>query len=90
MVLKLIIIISSLSFLIYPDGRSLYDTTKKRADKEMSKYWQGLEYALEKVEMIDPTGFELYRVNKANSDQLEYVLFDEAPSKVDIFIYGNF
>ena len=87
MVLKLLVIITSLSFLVSSGGSTLYNTTKKRADKEMSKHWQDLEYTLEKVELIEPSGFELYRVNKTKSDQLEYVLFDEAPSKVDTFIY---
>lgn len=87
MVLKLLVIITSLSFLISSGGSTLYDATKKRADKEMSKYWQDLEYELEQVELIEPTGFELYRVKKTNLDQMEYVLFDDAPSKVDIFIY---
>jgi Na+-translocating ferredoxin:NAD+ oxidoreductase RnfG subunit len=87
MVLKLLLIVSSIGLLFNPNGRTLYDITKKRADKELSKYWQQEEYELAKIELSTPSEFELYNVRKGNSDHPEYVLFDEAPSKVDTFIY---
>jgi Na+-translocating ferredoxin:NAD+ oxidoreductase RnfG subunit len=87
MVLKLLLIFTSLGVFLGPNERTLYDITKRRADKEMSKYWQDENYDLVKVELSSLTEFELYSVSKGNSGIMEYVLFDEAPSKVDTFIY---
>ncbi|RLD24568.1 MAG: hypothetical protein DRI71_02205 [Bacteroidetes bacterium] len=87
MVLKLFLIISSFYFIPIPGGKSLYDITKKRADKEMSKFWQDDEYTLVRVALPNQRGIELYSVNLENLIPTSYVLFDEAPSKVDTFVY---
>ena len=87
MVLKLFLIISSFHFIPAPGGKSLYDITKKRADKEMSKFWQDDDYDLTRIELPNQPGFELYSVTQGSLNLTSYVVFDEAPSKVDTFVY---
>ena len=87
MVLKLFLIVSSFYFVLSPKGHSLYDLTKKRADKELNKFWQDAEYNLEKVMGLpNQSPLELYSVRRKSAPS-GYVLFAEAPSKVDTFVY---
>ncbi len=87
MVLGLLFLLSS---LIYPGSNqqpSLYAYTKKRADKVLNKYWEDEEFTLTRINLTKNNLAEIYAVHQGNSNPYAYVLFGEAPSKVDTFIY---
>ena len=85
MVLK--IYITLISLIINLEGPSIYSTTKKRADKVLSKYWQDEEYNLSRVRLSSAAQPEIYSVQQGNSKPFAFVLFAEAMGKVDNFTY---
>jgi Na+-translocating ferredoxin:NAD+ oxidoreductase RnfG subunit len=52
----------------------------------LNKYWQDNEFTLVRKK-LDSDQPEIYTVNRGTSAPFAYILFDEAPSKVDTFIY---
>lgn len=87
MVLGLIILLSELLLPVHTQPTSLYAYTKKRADKVLNKYWPGDEFTLTRKAVPLAKPIEIYEIKQGNSTPFAYVLFDEAPSKVDTFIY---
>ena len=85
MVLKIYIVLIGL--IINLEGPSIYSTTKKRADKVLSKYWQDEEYNLSRVRLSSAAQPEIYSVQQGNSKPFAFVLFAEAMGKVDNFTY---
>ncbi len=85
MVLKAVLVLYAI-ILAYPQEASLYKITMKRADKVLNKHWQDDEYNLTRVELGSGQP-EIYSVQQGNSKPYAYILFGEAPSKVDSFIY---
>ncbi len=87
MVLKIFILSLALIFSLPEDPSSLYAITKKRADKFLNKYWQDEEYNLSRVNLNNINHPEIYSVQQGNSKPFAYLLFAEANSKIDTFIY---
>ena len=87
MVLKSIILSLVLIFSLPDEPSTLYSTTKKRADKILNKYWQDQEHNISRVSLSGNNQPELYSVEQGNSKPYAYLLFAEANSKVDTFIY---
>jgi Na+-translocating ferredoxin:NAD+ oxidoreductase RnfG subunit len=87
MVLKTIIIALTLLSGIRDTEPVLYSMTRKRADKILAKYWSDSEYRLSHLKLSGPYQPELYAVQQGNSKPFSYVLFDEARSKVESFVY---
>ena len=85
MVLKIFIVLIGL--IINLEGPSIYSTTKKRADKVLSKYWQDEEYNLIRLTFSGTNQPEIYSVQQGNSKPFAFVLFAEAMGKVDTFTY---
>jgi Na+-translocating ferredoxin:NAD+ oxidoreductase RnfG subunit len=80
----LLILVATSSFTI--QERTLYSITKRRTDKVLNKYWQDEEFNMTRAK-LNPGQPEIYKVQQGNSSPFAYVLFAEAPSKVDTFIY---
>jgi len=86
MVLKLFIILSVL-YSTSVDVPSLYSHTKKKTDKILRKYWENDEYHLVRSELSGIHQPEIYAVQHGDAKPYAFIIFDEAASKVDTFIY---